>query len=61
MPIPPGIGTTPPLSSVGLPSTPRPGHSMRIGTGIDINPFHNPYLKGDLVLPRAGLGVCRPR
>ena len=21
------------------------------GTGIDINPFHNPYLKGDLVLP----------
>ncbi len=24
-------------------------HAM--GTGIDINPFHNPYLKGDLVLP----------
>lgn len=22
-----------------------------LGTGIDINPFHNPYLKGDLVLP----------
>ena len=21
------------------------------GTGIDINPFHNPYVKGDLVLP----------
>jgi hypothetical protein len=21
------------------------------GTGIDINPFHNPYMKGDLVLP----------
>lgn len=22
-----------------------------LGTGIDVNPFHNPYLKGDLVLP----------
>ncbi len=22
-----------------------------LGTGIDINPFHNPYVKGDLVLP----------
>ena len=29
------------------------------GTGIDINPFHNPYVRGDLVLPELALCLCR--